>query len=117
MNRAIFVYDGACAFCIRWAIRWQRWTRGRVDFVPYQTADVLALGVEAAECAREAKLRLPTGELLGGAEAVLGMVACRGGVHVHWIRVYRRYRIAARIADRVYRFVAAQRRLLYRWTP
>lgn len=47
---ATFLYDGDCSFCTSCARFAQRWVPTPADIVPYQFADLPALGVTEAEC-------------------------------------------------------------------
>ena len=38
--RPLFIYDGECNFCKFWILRWQRFTRGRVDYVASQEPQI-----------------------------------------------------------------------------
>jgi predicted DCC family thiol-disulfide oxidoreductase YuxK len=48
--RPTFVYDGDCAFCTRCAEFIERWIPTTARVVPWQFADLSALGLTAAEC-------------------------------------------------------------------
>ena len=44
-----FVFDGDCGFCRRWAAWVERRIDGQATFAPYQSVDLPALGLTAAE--------------------------------------------------------------------
>jgi predicted DCC family thiol-disulfide oxidoreductase YuxK len=48
--RATFVFDGDCAFCTKCARFAERWVPTAATIVPYQWADLDALGLTQAEC-------------------------------------------------------------------
>ncbi|MFE9959385.1 thiol-disulfide oxidoreductase DCC family protein [Micromonospora sp. NPDC005299] len=50
METSTFVYDGDCAFCTRCARIIERWIPTRARVLPWQFADLDALGLTAAEC-------------------------------------------------------------------
>jgi predicted DCC family thiol-disulfide oxidoreductase YuxK len=50
MPRATFVYDGDCAFCTSCARFIARWVPTEATVVPWQFADLDALGLTLAEC-------------------------------------------------------------------
>ncbi|MGY0005494.1 thiol-disulfide oxidoreductase DCC family protein [Micromonospora sp. I033] len=50
METSTFVYDGDCAFCTRCARVIERWIPTRARVLPWQFADLDALGLTAAEC-------------------------------------------------------------------
>jgi predicted DCC family thiol-disulfide oxidoreductase YuxK len=45
----LFVYDGDCGFCRKWAAWVEHKVVGGVTFVPYQSLDLLGLGLTAEE--------------------------------------------------------------------
>lgn len=75
--RPVLLIDGDCAFCAA-AVDWLR-RHGLlgVPAVPWQAADLAALGVDPARLADEAVLVLPDGSTRGGARA-LAYAARRG---------------------------------------
>ena len=117
MRSPIFIYDGACVFCVRWARRWRRWARGRVEFVEYQTGGAALPALPIAEFRREAKLYDCDGEVYGGAEAVFRMIHYTGGLSGVVAALILRFRLTLSVADCAYRWVAHHRSLLSRWTP
>lgn len=77
--RPVLVYDGDCGFCttsVRFA---QRWVRPRCEAVPWQFADLAALGVTRARAEHEALWVTPAGTVYGGAQAVAKALLSAGG--------------------------------------
>lgn len=35
-ERPVMIWDGDCGFCKFWITRWEAWTRGKVEYLPYQ---------------------------------------------------------------------------------
>lgn len=66
----VFLFDGECGFCRKWARRLGRITKGRVPIVPWQSVDIGALGVGAEECAEAVQFVERDGGHVGGAIAV-----------------------------------------------
>lgn len=50
METSTFVYDGDCAFCTKCARIIERWIPTRARVLPWQFADLDALGLTEAEC-------------------------------------------------------------------
>lgn len=48
--KATFVFDGDCGFCTKCARFAERWVPTGATIVPYQWADLAALGLSEAEC-------------------------------------------------------------------
>jgi len=106
------LWDGDCAFCRDWILRWQKITGGRVTYRPYQEAlaDFPQVGEE--ECRNAVQLVLPDGRVLSGAHAVLESLAI-GGRHRWMLRCYVRSRGFRHLTEAMYRFVARNRN----WLP
>ncbi len=101
------VYDGDCAFCRRWILRWNSLTKGRVEYAPFQE-----VAQEFPEIPREAfeksvQLILPDGNVFSGAEATFRCLAEGGKC---WpLRFYRYLPGAALLAEWGYALVARHR--------
>ncbi|MGW0122137.1 thiol-disulfide oxidoreductase DCC family protein [Streptomyces sp. NPDC003327] len=115
-SRPVLVYDGDCGFCTTSANFAERRVRPRCDIVPWQFADLDALGVTAERAQYEVLWVTPDGTVRGGAEAVAKALLSAGGAWaplgatlllpgVRWA------------AARVYRVVAAHRHRLPGGTP
>jgi predicted DCC family thiol-disulfide oxidoreductase YuxK len=105
------VFDGDCGICRSWVSYWQRLTRGRVVFRPYQdaAAEFPAIGNEAF--ARAIWLIEPDGHVHSGAAAtyrVLSYAPGRGG----WWWAYRHVPGFAAASERAYSFFARRRDIL-----
>ncbi|MEE1819854.1 DUF393 domain-containing protein [Streptomyces sp. SP18ES09] len=114
--RPVLVYDGDCGFCTTSARFAERVVRPRCDIVPWQFADLDALGVTPERAAYEVLWVPPAGAVEGGARAVAKALLSAGGVWaplgamsllpgVRWV------------ARRVYRLVATHRHRLPGGTP
>lgn len=64
------IYDGDCGFCKRWIERWQRLTRGKVNYVTIKDARELCPEIPEADLKRAVHLVEPGGLVYRGAEAV-----------------------------------------------
>jgi predicted DCC family thiol-disulfide oxidoreductase YuxK len=64
------IYDGDCQFCRRQVDRLRRRDRrGRIEAVPFQTADLARFGIELPAAEDAMHLVTPTGTVWRGAEA------------------------------------------------
>ncbi len=69
-TRPLFLYDGECAFCRRWAQRFAAWTGGGVDFAPYQTKQVQFPEIPEQKFREFVQLIETDGFVYAGAEAI-----------------------------------------------
>lgn len=109
---ATFVYDGDCAFCTSCARFVDRWVPTRAAVIPWQWADLTALGLTAAEC--EAAVQWVTTGPDGPAPALAGpdaIAALLGSSHRAWRAVgwLLRRRVVRGLAWPAYRWVARNR--------
>jgi acetyl esterase len=107
--RPTLIFDGECAFCLRWVERLGRWTPdSAVRFLPLQEEEAPRLaGRTRAQLLEAMHLVTATGEVFAGAAAAREVL-----VHARWGMVPRMaFRLpgAMFVADRVYRWVAARR--------
>ena len=75
MSRPTVVFDGDCAFCTASADRLRRWSRGALDIVPWQRADLAALGLTESQCRDAVQYVGPDGARSGGAAIAVAMIA------------------------------------------
>ncbi len=109
-GRPTLIYDGECAFCLRWVDRFRRWTpEGAVRFLSLAEEEAPRLAGRTRDQLLEAMhLVTPAGDVFAGAAAVREVL-----VHVPWGRFPRMaFRLPGGmfVANRVYRWVAARRR-------
>ncbi|SET70042.1 thiol-disulfide oxidoreductase DCC family protein [Geodermatophilus poikilotrophus] len=108
MQRPALVYDGDCGFCTRSAAVARRVLPAGCAVVPWQGADLAAVGT-TAERAQQEVLWVPrTGDVVGGARAVAAALRAAGA---GWAVLGRLLElpVVRGPADRVYRLVAANR--------
>ncbi|MFF0560876.1 thiol-disulfide oxidoreductase DCC family protein [Streptomyces sp. NPDC020472] len=115
-SRPVLVYDGDCGFCTTSANFAERRVRPRCDIVPWQFADLDALGVTRERAEYEVLWVTPTGSVNGGARAVAKALLSAGGIWAPLgaVLLLPGVRWAARHA---YRLVAAHRHQLPGGTP
>ena len=108
MQRPALIYDGDCGFCTRSASLARRVLPADCAVVPWQGADLAAVGA-TAERAQSEVLWVPrTGDVVGGARAVAAALRSAGP---GWAVLGRLLQLPPvdRLADAVYRAVAANR--------
>lgn len=77
-RRSVLLYDGDCMFCNRSVDLGAR-MGARVDFQPWQRADLDTLGVSEERAQREVVLVAPNGRTRSGASAVAALLwTCPG---------------------------------------
>ena len=76
--RPVMLYDGACGFCTAVAELATARLPRRVAWEPYQTADLAAYGLSAAEAAVTVHLVEPSGRLRHGSAAFAGLLVLSG---------------------------------------
>lgn len=113
-GRPVLLYDGRCGFCSAAAGFLARWVRPAPrgepawDVLPWQRADLAALGVAAEACRQAVQWVVPPGRPRSGAAAVAA--ALRAGrtpwVPLGWLLDAP---VLRRVAATGYRFVAGRR--------
>lgn len=114
MNKPVMLWDGDCGFCARWIKRWQRFTAGKVEYIPYQSLEADEKGrlkkfpaLFVGDCEKSVQLVLPDGSVYSGAEAVFRSLAIGG--KKGWLRLYRRFPGFQFVSEKVYRLIANHR--------
>ena len=115
-GRPTLLYDGACGFCTRAVEVAVARLPDRVDWVPWQSADLGAHGVSEAEASRSVLLVDPSGRVEAGAAAVARLLVISGG---GWTLLGRLLLAppVSYVAEAVYRVVALVRGRLPGSTP
>jgi predicted DCC family thiol-disulfide oxidoreductase YuxK len=110
-SRPTMVYDGECAFCTRWAKRWQLQIGDGIDFEPSSSAAARFPDVPRDQLDEAIHLFEPDGRVLTGAGAVFRALASRKDhrAHVLLALVYAGSPGFARLAELVYRTVTHHR--------
>jgi predicted DCC family thiol-disulfide oxidoreductase YuxK len=108
--KPLLVFDGECGFCRRWILRWQQATGERVDYAPFQEADLAARFPELprTQCERAVQLIETDGAVYSAGEAVFRSLAYAS--RRRWpLWVYRNVPGAAPVTEVAYRAVASHR--------
>jgi predicted DCC family thiol-disulfide oxidoreductase YuxK len=112
VSRPILLFDGDCGFCSRTIAIARRAVQPRIEFVPWQSADLAALGVTADRADREVLWISPvSGTVHGGARALAAMMMC-GRKRWWWVGLVLRTPPVNWIAHGVYQVVAKNRHRL-----
>ncbi|WP_018658031.1 thiol-disulfide oxidoreductase DCC family protein [Actinomadura flavalba] len=116
MARPVLVFDGDCGFCTSSVGFVRRRVPTPAAIVPYQRADLAALGVPRERAARELLYVDASGRVSGAAQAVARLLVGAGGV---WrpLGLLLRVPPVSWLALGVYRLVAANRGRLPGGTP
>lgn len=114
--RPVLLFDGDCGFCSSSARFIKRRIPTTADIVPFQTADLDALGTTAARAEREVLWVNRDGRVSGGAAAVARLLRDAGGPWslLGWVITPPPMRWAA---EGVYRLIATNRHRLPGGTP
>lgn len=107
----LVIYDGDCAFCTRWAMRWQLQIGDAVDFAPSKAAAERFPEIPRAQLDEAIHLIEPDGRVFTGAGAVFRALAHRKDhrAHVLLALLYESSPGFARIAELAYRTVTQHR--------
>lgn len=79
-EKPVLYWDGGCAFCRRWAGRWEKAAKGRVEYKTIQDAPPHIIKAAGGLPPQHLVLALPGGALRTGADAALTALATRGGL-------------------------------------
>ncbi|MHB1212853.1 MAG: thiol-disulfide oxidoreductase DCC family protein [Candidatus Nanopelagicales bacterium] len=109
------VFDGDCGFCTTSAQRLATWSADRLEAVPWQRADLAALGLTTTQCMAAVQYVGPEGHYAAGAAVSRALQRCRSP----WREAGRLlgHRAVAPLAELVYATVAAHRHRLPGGTP
>ncbi|CAM5519672.1 thiol-disulfide oxidoreductase DCC family protein [Streptomyces hirsutus] len=111
-SQPILLFDGDCGFCSRTIEIARRTIQPRVQFVPWQYADLAALGVTEDRADREVLWISPVGgKVYGGPRALSAVLMC-GRRRWWWLGLVLRLPPVNWTARGVYRVVAKNRHRL-----
>lgn len=116
LDRAVFLYDGDCAFCTSCARFVQRHIPTSADVQPWQLADLDALGVSQTEAEHAVQWIAPDGAAVAGPDAIARLLGDSGS---YWRPMARLLALppARWLAWPAYRLVARNRHRLPGGTP
>jgi predicted DCC family thiol-disulfide oxidoreductase YuxK len=113
-EKPLVVFDGDCSFCRFWIDRWRSISGDRLDYAPYEEVGPRFPEIAVDDFRRAVQLVLPSGEVFGGAHAVVRALAELPGRR-HWLALYRTPGIRS-IVDLAYRAIAGHRNIASRVT-
>ncbi|TDC66751.1 DUF393 domain-containing protein [Micromonospora sp. KC207] len=111
MERSTFVYDGDCAFCTRCAEFIERRIPTRARVLPWQFADLDALGLREAECEEAVQWVGADGSRAAGPDAIAKLLG-ESGLFWRVAGSALRFPPARAVAWPAYRWVARNRHRL-----
>jgi len=116
ITRPVLLFDGDCAFCTSCARLAEKRIRPDAEIVPWQFADLAALGVSEEQAADAVRWVDTDGTVRSGHEAIAAMLIASGPI---WRIVGRALLLPgiSWMAARVYRLVADNRHRLPGGTP
>jgi predicted DCC family thiol-disulfide oxidoreductase YuxK len=111
MARPVFLYDGDCAFCTTCARFVERRIPSRADLLPWQFADLTALGVTAAQAEAAVQWVGADGVVASGPDAIALLLRDAGRLWAVPGRALQA-RLLRAAAWPLYRWIADHRHLL-----
>ena len=110
-QKPVMLYDADCGFCLHWVKRWEKMTRGRIEYAPYQTARVRFPDVSEEACKKAIQLIMPDGSVTAGAHAVFKSLDSAGIFRFpHWL--YEHVLLFDSASEFVYQWIAHHRFIL-----
>jgi len=112
----LLIFDGDCAFCTSSVSFADRWIRPPVEAVPWQRADLAALGLTAAQCDEAVQYRDAAGRWHSAGRAIAALLS---DSRLPWSALGWLARVPglAWLVDRGYELVSANRSKLPGGTP
>lgn len=110
-DNPVLIYDGECGFCRRMVRLWQNLTRGAAAALPLQSSKIASMFPELDLAKLEVAVHWvdTTGRVTEGAEAAFHSVE---SVFPCLIRLHQNHELAREIAEKVYHWVARNRKSL-----
>lgn len=114
--RALMIFDGDCGFCTASVDVIRRWIRPEADIEPWQRTDIAAYGLTDEDCMTAVQFVSADGEVTAGSRAVMAMLRT---APFPWpvVGAIGDLPGVAWVADRTYRWIAANRYRLPGSTP
>jgi predicted DCC family thiol-disulfide oxidoreductase YuxK len=114
-SRPLLVFDADCAFCVYWALYWQKLTGDAVNYQPYQEVAPQHPQIPPADFQRAVQYITHDGRRASAAEASFLTLRHAPGKGF-WLTLYKRLPGFAAIAEWIYAFIAAHRSAFFRLT-
>lgn len=107
----LLVFDGDCPFCLRWAARLKRWSKGKVEIEPYQKVAPEFPGIPTEDFQDKVQLIETDRRVYSGAAAAYKTLEYVRGWS--WLfAFYRKCRSFAFISEKMYDIVSKNRHKL-----
>lgn len=107
--KPLLIYDGECRLCCRWIEAWKAVTGDRVDYESSQSAGPRFPQIAPEEFERAVQWVGADGRICSGAEAVFSALATAAWYGRMALGLYRRVPGFSRLADAIYKAIAAHR--------
>lgn len=115
IKKPLLIFDGECGFCRFWVYRLRFLTQDRMDYAPYQDVSHQFPQIPIASFQKAVQLVTPDGPVYQAAEAAFQAMAVAPSLG--WaLWLYTHVPGFGRLAEAVYRFIAAHRPLFARLT-
>jgi predicted DCC family thiol-disulfide oxidoreductase YuxK len=109
-QRPVLLYDGNCAFCLRWITRWRSVTGDKIEYAPYQEAADRFPDILRPSLGESAWLVEPDGRLTGSAAGIFRAFWLSGNKRFYqW--AYEDVPFFGSISETAYRTIADHRDL------
>lgn len=109
------VWDGNCGFCKYWITRWQRFTKDKLDYEPFQSAAQRFEDIELTHFKQASRLIETDGSVYSGPRSAYRTFTygSKWGVLDKW---YQNNKLFQRISDNLYSWIERNRNFLFKLT-
>lgn len=109
------IWDGNCGFCAWWITRWNKMTRGEIDYHPYSEVSQDFPDIDLKAFQQAVRLIEPSGRVFSGAEAAFRSFIY--GTSWGWLwPLYTKKKWFGSLANAFYDWVAKHRPLMQKIT-
>lgn len=109
------VWDGHCGFCAYWIARWQKITKDKIDYQPYQEAASNFPDIDEIHFKRASRLIETSGEVFTGPRSAYRTFTY-GGRWAFLDRWYQKGGFFMKLSDHTYNWVAKHRHFMFKVT-
>jgi predicted DCC family thiol-disulfide oxidoreductase YuxK len=109
--RSTLIYDGDCSFCIRCVDGLKKITKGKVEFLSFQSSRERFPEILIGDCERSIHWVDLNGNVFVGAEAIFRTLACESD-KAWMLRIYKNIPGFAFVAEFIYQIVSKNRKIL-----
>lgn len=107
LQKPLLVYDGECAFCIKWIKRWRNIIGTKIDYAPFQRVAEHFPKVPKHHFHESVILIQTNGRVISGALAVFESLAYGG--RRQWLWFYKKIPGFAQLSELIYAVIAKNR--------